>query len=285
MPIRKTSRVAALVVGLTLLATSGVHADAAHSRISSPDHVLAPGDVLLPGQAVISPGGRFRLTFDLDGDLVLYDGSNVLWASGTAGEGADRVVMQHDGTLAVYRPPAYGSQPVWSTRARGYEGAALWVPDTGGILIRRADSPVLWSAALPAPDVGLPGVKHIVYGRGDQMMWLVESDGVLFDSYPVSGRETWPRPGRYEVFSKSLRAWARGGGVSMEHMVRFVKPSGGGGLATGFHAIPVNWLGKPIQSLDELGLFRSAGCVRQHEDKAEQLYQWAPLGTPVVVLA
>lgn len=285
VPTCKARRVAALVVVLTLLMTSAVHADAGRPRFSSADHVLAPGEVLLRGQAVSSPGGRFRLAFGLDGDLALYDGSTVLWASGTDGEGADRVVMQQDGALAVYRPPAYGSRPLWSTRPRGYDGAALWVPDTGGVLIRRADSPILWSVELPAPDVGLPGEKHIVYGRGDQMVWLVESDGTLFDSYPVSGRETWPRPGRYEVFSKSPLAWARGGGVSMEHMVRFVKGSSGGGLPTGFHAIPVNWQGKPIQSLDELGLFRSAGCVRQHEDKAALLYEWAPLGTPVVVLA
>ena len=30
---------------------------------------------------------------------------------------------------------------------------------------------------------------------------------------------------------------------------------------------------------------RSAGCVRQRNDKAAQLYEWAPIGTPVAVIA
>ena len=30
---------------------------------------------------------------------------------------------------------------------------------------------------------------------------------------------------------------------------------------------------------------RSAGCVRQRNDKAAQLYEWAPIGTPVAVVA
>ena len=66
-------------------------------------------------------------------------------------------------------------------------------------------------------------------------------------------------------------------------MVRFVKPAGR--AATGFHSIPVTWNGTPIQTVDELGQFRSSGCVRQRNDKAKQLYDWAPIGTPVIVVA
>ncbi len=59
------------------------------------------------------------------------------------------------------------------------------------------------SAQIAFPDVGLTGVKHIIYGRSDQHIWLVEPDGTLFDSYPVSGKAIWPPPGQYEVYSKS----------------------------------------------------------------------------------
>ena len=155
--------------------------------------------------------------------------------------------------------------------------------DAGGAVVRGPDTPILWSAALPAPDVGLAGVRHIVYGRGDQMVWLVAADGTLFDSYPVSGRATYPRPGSYKVFSKSRYTQSRTGTVLMEYMVRFLKrlPA----RSVGFHTIPVTRSGRPVQTVDELGQFRSAGCVRQRTDKAEQLYQWTPVGTPVVVLA
>jgi lipoprotein-anchoring transpeptidase ErfK/SrfK len=62
-------------------------------------------------------------------------------------------------------------------------------------------------------------------------------------------------------------------------MVRFAR---GQRLAIGFHAIPTA-NGRPIQGVDELGQYRSHGCVRQAPGDAARLYDWAPLGTTVVV--
>ncbi len=280
----KSRRLAALVVGAVLALAGPLGPSTAGSSVTDlvGDQVLAPGEVLELGQSVTSLSGQVRLSLSHNGDLVLSQDRRVIWSTGTTGTGADRLIMQHDGVLALYRPPAYGSEPVWQSPGRAVPGATLSVQDAGGMVLRTEGSPIIWSAALPAPDVGLDGVKHVVYGRGDQMVWLVEADGVLHDSYPVSGRATWPRPGRYKVLSKSLRSSSVSGHVSMEHMVRFVQPPGL--AATGFHSIPVTWAGTPIQTEAELGQFRSAGCVRQANDKAEQLYDWAPLGTPVVVL-
>ena len=268
---------------LTLLILVDQAAIAIPDQYLPSDGVLEPGESLMRSQAVASTNGRYQLVFQNDGDLVLLGDGSVLWSAGTAGQGADRVVMQRDGVLAMFRSLPWGTEPVWKSRSVGADGAVLSVRDQGGVVIRREGSPIHWSAALPAPDVGLAGVKHIVYGRGDQMVWLVSADGSLFDSYPVSGRATWPVPGHYEVMSKSLRSQALAGHVWMRHMVRFTQPPGR--AATGFHSIPVTWSGRPIQTEDELGQFRSLGCVRQRDDKAEQLYDWAPLGTPVVVLA
>ncbi len=150
-------------------------------------------------------------------------------------------------------------------------------------LVDTPNGSVLQPVGVAFPDVGLAGVKHIVYERGDQQVWLVQADGTLFDSYPVSSRADWPPPGRYEVFSKSPQAWAFYGGITMEHMVRFLQPPGR--AATGFHSIPRYPNGTPLQTVEELGQFPSAGYVRQRNNKAEQLYEWAPIGTPVVVLA
>ena len=280
--------VGVLVAVLTVLTVTGQAAIATPDQYRPADPVLAdpvlePGESLARGQSVASTNGRYRLVFQNDGNLVLLGDGAVQWASGTAEQGVDRVVMQHNGVLAMFRPLPWGSEPVWKSRSVGADGAVLSVRDEGGVVIRREGHPILWSAALPAPDVGLSGVKHVVYGRGDQMVWLVNADGSLFDSYPVSGRATWPVPGRYKVLSKSLRSQALAGHVWMRHMVRFVQPAGR--AATGFHSIPVTWSGRPIQTEDELGQFRSLGCVRQRDDKAEQLYDWAPLGTAVVVLA
>jgi len=46
-----------------------------------------------------------------DGNLVLYQGATPLWASNTAGTGANIAAMQSDGNLVLYGP----SGPVWAT--------------------------------------------------------------------------------------------------------------------------------------------------------------------------
>ena len=137
------------------------------------------------------------------------------------------------------------------------------------------------AAPNPAPPPPSPGAgKRIVYSIPAQRVWLYEGQANI-KAYPVSGRQDWPRPGNYEVFSKS--DWATNGKVRMQYMVRFV-PGGDGGMATGFHAIPVTRSGQPIQSEAELGQFRSHGCVRQSNADAAFLFNWASMRTPVTVL-
>jgi hypothetical protein len=123
--------------------------------------------------------------------------------------------------------------------------------------------------------------RRIVYQNSAQRVWLVEADGRVHNSYRVSGRRDTPRSGVYSVFSKSPKAWAGHGGITMNHMVRFAR---GRRLAIGFHSIPTRRGGTPLQSLAELGTYQSAGCVRQSEDEAWMLYHWAEIGTTVVVL-
>ena len=42
--------------------------------------------------------------------------------------------------------------------------------------------------------------------------------------------------------------------------------------------------GRPIQSEAQLGHYKSHGCVRQRLSDAQLLWDWAPIGTPVVVV-
>ena len=68
----------------------------------------------------------------------------------------------------------------------------------------------------------------------------------------------------------------------MQFMVRFAR---GRTLSIGFHSIPVRRNGTPIQTLEQLGTFRSSGCVRQSVDDAVKMWGFAGVGTPVVVVA
>ncbi len=131
----------------------------------------------------------------------------------------------------------------------------------------------------PYPNVG--SGKRIIYSNSEQRVWLIESDGSLAKTHPVSGRRGVPAPGTYAVYSKSLKAYAAYGGITMTHMVRFAH---GWRLPYGFHSIPVYPDGRPLQAEDQLGTFQSAGCVRQQMDDAIFLYNWAPIGTRVHVL-
>ncbi|MDQ3758201.1 MAG: L,D-transpeptidase family protein, partial [Actinomycetota bacterium] len=136
-----------------------------------------------------------------------------------------------------------------------------------------------WRKAPPGPPVpaGSGTGRRVVYSVSQQRVWLV--DGPRVDrNYAVSGRRNFPRPGTYRVFSTSRHS--RNGAVRMEYMVRFTR---GPRWAVGFHSIPVRGDGRPIQSEAELGSFRSSGCVRQSLADAAYLWNWAPVGTVVVV--
>lgn len=134
--------------------------------------------------------------------------------------------------------------------------------------------------AAPAVPAGSGAGKRIVYCVSCQRVWLVEPDGNA-RTHAVSGRAGVPRTGTYKVFSKSERAVAGSRKATMRHMVRFAR---GRTLAIGFHAIPRDLKGRPIQSESELGRYRSLGCVRQADGDALALWNFAPLGTKVVVV-
>jgi hypothetical protein len=134
--------------------------------------------------------------------------------------------------------------------------------------------------AMP-PGTGLGSGRRIVYANGVQWVWLVDETGLVDRSYAVSGRYRDPPPGEYAVYGKWRVADAGHDGITMEYFVGF-NPSGNG---YGFHQLPVYADGTPLQSEDELGQFRSAGCVRQRHDDAVFMWNWSREGDRVLVLA
>lgn len=141
--------------------------------------------------------------------------------------------------------------------------------------------------ALPGGDAAPPiypnvgSGKRIIFDTGEQRVWLVESDGRLAHTWLVSGRKDTPAPGAYAVYSKSLWTTAGHDGITMTHMVRF---AWGSSLSIGFHAIPRWSDGSALQTEQELGTYQSAGCVRLADAAASTLYDWAGIGTQVVVI-
>ncbi len=137
--------------------------------------------------------------------------------------------------------------------------------------------------APPPPPSGSGAGYRIVFDQSDQRVWLIEDDGSVERTYLVSGSLTDNlKPGSYQVQSRSRHAVAFDSSGSMEYFVRFTT---GVNAPIGFHSVPVDNSGELEQTKEQLGTRRSAGCVRQWRPDAIALWDFAPIGTPVVVTA
>lgn len=110
-----------------------------------PSDTLTPGTRLLPGQSLTSANGRYRLLYQTDGNLVLYDDVDrtAPWTSNTAGTTAGQVVMQSDGNFVVYDSKVAG---LWSSDTAGNANARLLLQPDGNLVVYRADGLALWGS-------------------------------------------------------------------------------------------------------------------------------------------
>jgi len=124
--------------------------------------------------------------------------------------------------------------------------------------------------------------RRAVYSKVQQKVWVVEADGSVVREFRVSGRLDMPAPGTYHVWSHSVYTCSIDHpGVCMRFMVRFAWGLHGGNI--GFHEIPVQ-KGVPLQTEEQLGQPISDGCLREATQDAWFMWQWATLGTTVVVI-
>ncbi len=127
--------------------------------------------------------------------------------------------------------------------------------------------------------------RRVVYSKTLQRVWAVDEFGTVVKTHRVSGKLTPldPAPGVYSVWSRSRNTCAiHNPSICWGYMVRFATGARGGNI--GFHEIPYQY-GQPVQSVDQLGEALSGGCVRQATPDAIWMWDWAQLGTVVVVLA
>lgn len=125
--------------------------------------------------------------------------------------------------------------------------------------------------------------RRAVYSKSQQTVWAFDDNGALIKAHRVSGKQTPqdPTPGVYRVWSRSIRTYSiNNPSITWGYMVRFAKGAQGGNI--GFHEIPFQY-GRPVQSLAQLGQALSGGCVRQAQPDAIWMWNWAGIGTVVVV--
>ena len=124
--------------------------------------------------------------------------------------------------------------------------------------------------------------RRIVYANRQQRVWVINEQNEVIRTFLVSGMLGQPGKGTFRVFSKSPTSYSpEFAGVTFRFMTRFAIGRNGGNI--GFHEIPVRNK-KPMQTVDELGAFKGSGCLRSSTQDAIFIYQWAKIGTKVVVV-
>ena len=124
--------------------------------------------------------------------------------------------------------------------------------------------------------------RRIVYANRQQRVWVINEQNEVIRTFLVSGMLGQPGKGTFRVFSKSPTSYSpEFAGVTFRFMTRFAIGRNGGNI--GFHEIPVR-NNKPMQTVEELGAFKGSGCLRSSTQDAIFIYQWAKIGTKVVVV-
>lgn len=120
--------------------------------------------------------------------------------------------------------------------------------------------------------------KYIDIDTESQVMVLFDNGSVL-DAYMVSsGKRGMDTPkGNFAIQNKTPRAWSKTYGLYMPYWMAIV-PSG----KFGIHELP-EWPGGYKEGASHLGTPVSHGCVRLGVGPAARVYEWADMGTPVVV--
>ena len=203
-------------------------------------------------------------------------------ATNNAAEGADSggssPISDVSGGTSHPGVPAPGGGPApGSIAARSGSGRASGPDEMTG---RGGDGSSQQDSTLPA---GSGTGRRVVFEMSRQRVWLVDAAGRVSRSYPVSGSKYDNlNPGTYSVSSRSAHATAYNSAETMRYMVRFAF---GRTAPIGFHSIPVLAGGGLAESRSQLGTPQSDGCIRQWITDAKALWDFAPVGTEVVVLA
>ena len=180
------------------------------------------------------------------------------------------------GVLPAGGGPTYAATPTRNGEAAGQQGAEASLTAAE----QRTAEPPAPSGDVPVPAESGEG-RRVVFDQGAQRVWLVNADGSVERTYLVSGSiYDNLQPDSYSVYSRSRHAWGVDDSGTMRFMVRFAH---GTSAAIGFHDIPV-LDGKKVEPRSALGTPQSHGCIRQTTPDAKALWDFAPLGTEVVVV-
>lgn len=120
--------------------------------------------------------------------------------------------------------------------------------------------------------------KYIDVNLKEQIMVIFE-DGNALDAFLISsGKRGMDTPqGSFKIFNKNPRPWSKKYSLYMPYWMAIV----GSGLF-GIHELP-EWPSGYKEGQNHLGIPVSHGCVRLGVGPAARVYNWAEIGTPVII--
>jgi len=86
--------------------------------------------------------GSYTLKMQADGNLVEYNGSTAVWATGTNGKGGVQTILQADGNLVVYDKNGAAK---WATGTNGHSAGWLVLGSDGSLRLYDASNNQVWS--------------------------------------------------------------------------------------------------------------------------------------------
>ncbi len=280
----------------TTTTTGGTATTVEEPSTTAQDPTTTAGDTTTTSEAVPAP------SVDTPTAVECPPETTVLGPTTTAADGATTTTIAGCTTTTVAETTSTtaGEAPASPTTSAPSElgsitpvGPVRVTPDRGTQLQVTPTPPpptttTTTTTTVPAPTYGLPGYsgsgRRVVYSKSRQRVWVVDSSGTVIKTHLVSGRQTPldPRPGTYAVWSRSRYTHSiNNPSITWGYMVRFAWGARGGNI--GLHEIPWQY-GYPVQTVAQLGLPLSGGCVRQAKPDAIWMWNWAQLGTKVVVL-
>ena len=148
-----------------------------------------PGDIWVTN-------ANYTYAFRTQGDLVIYDPSGkVIWQTPTANQGADRLSIQKDGNVVIYRD----STALWATGTENNLGAFLVLENEGNLSVRKTiEGDPLWESKTNSDMLNLKPSQHNLYfapgsfwETNEGYMLRFDRQGNLTFGVPSEGKLIW----------------------------------------------------------------------------------------------
>jgi LysM repeat protein len=147
-----------------------------------------------------------------------------------------------------------------------FPGQVLVIPQTGG------------GPFALAPAAG-GGGKRILIDISEQHLYAYQGDVLIYSFVASTGMNNGTRTGNFRVLDKIPNAYASTWNLQMPYWLGIYW---GGTLENGIHALPILSNGQLLWE-GYLGTPVSFGCIILGTQEARLLYEWAEVGTPVII--